>query len=440
MKGSSTFKLVITGVFVAFALVGFLGFSGFIPLPGGGGKDGPALKGEIEVWGTFPQGMMNKMFEDIFRGEEDLRVSYTEKHESSLDRAFVEALASGVGPDIIFLPQDLILRHSDKIFPLPLESLSERQFRDTFIAEGEMYLTEFGSLSLPVVVDPLVMYWNRSTLASSGIVREPAVWDEFFELAPKLTQRDNAGDIVQSAVALGEYQNITNAKELISALILQTGSGIVERINGELSSTFAAKNTETDIRPAELALIFYTQFSHPSKPTYSWNRSLPSSQDMFVAGDLAIYFGFASEFDDIRKLNPHLDFDVASLPQVRGDASKKTFGRMSGISIVKTSDNIDVAFGTALMLIDPVVVATLSEEVGLPPARRDLLGKVPSNPYGAVFYESALISDAWLDPDPAETDTIFREMMSDIISGRRRISEAASTAGGKLQKLLDKRN
>jgi len=438
MGETSTFKLALIGAFVVFGLVGFLGFAGFIPLPGGGGVS-TALTGEINVWGTFPQRMMDDMLEDVFRSEKELKISYTQKAESSLDRDFVEALASGVGPDIIFLPQDLILRHSDKIFPLPLESLSERKFRDTFIAEGEMYLTEAGSLSLPVVVDPLVMYWNRDIFSSGGLAREPAVWDEFFELAPKLTMRDSAGDITQSAVALGEYQNITNAKEIISALVMQTGSGIVERVGDDLISTLAAEKEGTNTRATELALNFYTQFSHPSKPTYSWNRSLLSSQDMFVAGDLAIYFGFASEFDEIRKRNPHLDFDVAMFPQVR-DATRKTFGRMSGISIIKTSDNINVAFSVAVNLVDPAVVAVLSEETGLPPARRDLLGNTPNDPYKAVFYASTLISDAWLDPDPKETDTIFSEMMSDITSGRRRISEAVLVAGNKLGELLENRN
>jgi len=437
MGETSTFKLALIGAFVVFGLVGFLGFAGFIPLPGGGNSDGPVLTGKIEIWGTFPQRMMKGVLEDVFRDEKELKISYIEKSETSLDREFVEALASGVGPDIILLPQDLILRHSDKIFPLPLESLSQRKFRDTFIAEGEMYLTDLGSLSLPIVVDPLVMYWNRSMFASGGIVREPTVWDEFFELAPKLTKRDSAGDITKSAVALGEYQNITNAKELISALILQAGSSIVERINGKIVSTLTTDNTGTNTRPAELALNFYTQFSHPSKPTYTWNRSLPYSQDMFVAGDLAIYFGFASEFDEIRKRNPHLDFDVAMLPQVR-DATKKTFGRMSGVSTIKTSDNINVAFSVAVKLIDSSVVATISEGIGLPPARRDLLGKTPNDPYKTVFYDSALVSDAWLDPDPKETDTIFNEMMSNITSGRRRISETISIANGQLQKLLEK--
>ena len=442
MKDVSTFKLILMTVFVVFAMVGFFAFSGFIPLPSGGGPDGPILSGDIEIWGTFPSRMMNDMLKNTFNSDKALTISYTEKREVSLDRDFVEALASGVGPDIIFLPQDLILRHRDKIFPLPAETLSQRTFRDTFISEGEMYLTDEGSLSLPVIVDPLVMYWNRSILASNGIVSEPKMWDEFFELIPKLTERDSLGDITQSGVALGEYQNITNSKELISALILQAGSSIVEQSGSTLYSSLSSDNTGEGVvggRPAELALNFYTQFSNPVKPTYTWNRSLSSSQDMFVAGDLAIYFGFASEFNEIRKRNPHLDFDVAMFPQVR-DATRKTFGRMSGISIVKTSNYLNTAFSVAVRLIDPEFVAALSKEVGLPPARRDLLGKTPSDPFDAVFYDSALISDAWLDPDPKETDTIFREMISDITSGRRRISAAVATASGLLQDLLDARS
>jgi hypothetical protein len=37
------------------------------------------------------------------------------------------------------------------------------------------------------------------------------------------------------------------------------------------------------------------------RPEYSWNRSLPNSSDAFANGDLAIYFGFASEYAKMKE-------------------------------------------------------------------------------------------------------------------------------------------
>jgi len=95
---------------------------------------------------------------------------------------------------------------------------------------------------------------------------------------------------------------------------------------------------------------FYTEFSKSNKDSYTWNRSLPPSRSMFEAGDLALYFGYASEYKAIKLKNPHLNFDVAMMPQVGPTATKLTFGRMYGVGVVSASKNQAGAFyaGTCL--------------------------------------------------------------------------------------------
>ena len=99
-------------------------------------------------------------------------------------------------------------------------------------------------------------------------------------------------------------------------LILQTGNDIIERTDEGLESVI---NRAVDITgsPAESAVRFFMEFSNPSKRTHSWNRGMPESKDTFSAGDLAVYFGLASELSDISLKTPHLNFDVAVVPQIR---------------------------------------------------------------------------------------------------------------------------
>src|SRR3989338_8196202 len=284
----------------------------------------------VVIWGTISDDHFRNAVEDITEGNSGYKITYIEKRSENFDQELVEALASGVGPDAILFPHDLIMRHRDKILFLPYSSLPARTFKDTFIQEGELYLDSGGIIALPFSLDPLVMYWNRDLLIKGGYALPPKSWDEFITMVPKLTVKDINLNILKSGVALGEFRNIANAKEIIAAFLMQTGNPI---------TVYGEKGFDSRLYPATLgsigAINFYTDFANPVKPDYSWNRALPNSLNMFVSGDLAFYFGFASEISMIRDKNPNLNFDVTFFPQPKGASVPVTFGRMYGLAVLK---------------------------------------------------------------------------------------------------------
>jgi ABC-type glycerol-3-phosphate transport system substrate-binding protein len=109
------------------------------------------------------------------------------------------------------------------------------------------------------------------------------------------------------------------------------------------------------------------------KPFYSWNRSLPLSQNAFLAGDLAIYLGFASELPVLKAKNPNLNFDAAPIPQVRSGGVKATYSRMYGLSIVRSTSNPNGVYQVLSILTDPTYLAKLATTMYLPPVRTDLI-------------------------------------------------------------------
>jgi len=434
MTNLTPFQVILLVAFGAFLVFAVLVFSGIIPLFDRTPTD---VRGEVVIWGTFPKAHLAGSLEEFNRESGGtFRVSYVQKQKNTFDTELIEALASDRGPDAVFLSQDLILRHRDKVFPIPFESISVRKFLDTFIEEGELYLSSQGVLALPFSIDPLVMYWNRDMFQSAALARPPIVWDEFFTLSLDLTKVDDALNITESAVALGEFQNINHAKELLSLLIMQAGNPIVAVTEGSLESVLDRKSG-FDTPPAESALRFFTEFSNPAKSVYSWNRSLQSSKDMFLAGDLAVYFGFASEIADIQAKSPHLNFDVTFVPQIRDATPQMTFGNMTGLAVLKDSKNPATAFHVAGLLTSRNFIQAVSEASSLPPVRRDLLSRVPPSASGAVFYQSALISRAWRDPGPTETSAAFKRMVENTLSGRERISEAITRASQTITNLLE---
>ena len=417
--------LVILGIS---AIVAVLVFAGVVPWLG---NSKAKFGGEVVAWGTLPKRSADAFILSFNKKHANEFVfNYVEKDRESFDKELTEALASGVGPDLIILPQDLIVRYQNKIFTIPFDSYPLRTFKDNFVEEGELYVTPDGVLGLPLYVDPIIMYWNRDIFSSLGIARPPLYWDELLTLAPEISLTDSVGNINRSAVSFGEFSNINNAKDVLSMLILQTGSKIVDFVEDRgFVSALSGSGPES-------ALRFFTQFSDPVKRTYSWNKSLPTSKDYFASGKLAVYFGPASELSEIVAKNPHLNFDLAEVPQVREGGIRATFGNISAISVLKASKKIETAFVAAFALSGEESASDIAEAIKLAPARRSLLGVDKSDPYSPVFYKGALISKGWLDPNPLETERIFQVMVEGVTSGRDSESGAIRRAHLELDRLL----
>lgn len=431
MEKPKIFQTVILGIFSVFLIVGFLAFSGKIPLPEG---KKAVNYGMVTLWGTIPSQVMQTVIADKLRNEKSVTIEYVEKNKDTFSRDFIEALASGKGPDLFIISQDEILRNMDKVSLIPYTAVTERDFKNTFIEEGEMFLRPGGIVAIPLTIDPMVMYWNRDIFTNASIVAPPDRWTKFYDMAPKIIIRDSGGDIVRSFVSFGEYQNVLYAKDILSTLIMQTGVSIVENKGGLLTSDISIDSGVQS--PAAGAISFFTEFARPDKDSYSWNRSLPYSRRMFDSGDLALYFGYASEYNEIKQKNPHLNFDVAAMPQVDNTAKRITFGRIQGVAILKSSKNLGGAMQAALLLSNSSVEGAVAEMSGLPPVRRDLIALPPADAVFSVLYDSALISRAWYDPSPVDTDDLFRQMISDIGSGRLKVNQALAVVQNSLGKLL----
>lgn len=427
---SSKFQIILITVFAIFILVGVIVFAL-------SGRNDPSKNiGSITIWGTIDKKIVSTIIANLASEDESFKnVKYEEKAEDSFDSVLIEAIASDTGPDIFLLPQSEILKKKNKIFTIPYNNFSLRDFKDYFIEEGELYLQTDGILALPFVVDPLVMYWNRSLFTNAGIANPPQVWDDFFVLAKKITQRDENKNISISAVSFGEFANVENAKEILATLFIQAGNPIVFQDENEMKVSLRDIYSN-DSTPAESALRFYTEFSNPIKETYSWNKAMANSKMAFLSGDLAIYFGFASELEDLKMKNPNLNFDVAYLPQTENLKNNVTFGKMQALAISRNCKNIVGAFAVVTNLVKDKTLIYLNEMTGLPPVTRALLAQGTDDPNQEIFYESALSAKAFLDPEEKETDLIFQDMVESVVSGQRKISDAISWASGELGELI----
>ncbi len=422
-------QLIITIVFGALAVLGLFSFAGIIPKPGA--SNTAKITGNLTIWGTVPKANMDKFLQQYFSPDySDIHITYVPKNSATFASNIIEALAAGKGPDMVILPNDLIVRFSDKIELFTPAMYTERTFRDTFIQAGEIFIQPGeGILALPFSVDPMVMYWNRDIFTSGGIVEPPKYWDQFLTLSPILTKKSESKEISQSAVAFGEFRNVTHSKDILAMLMLQTGNPMVIRRPGNVFLPVFMGSNEQRIPPVSEVFRFYTDFADPLNMAYSWNRSLPESKNLFIAGKLAVYFGYASEISSIQAKNPNLNFDVALVPQVRDSANRSTFGRVSGLATMKTSPNKSLALYTAQIFSSSKYSEYISSTLATPSPNRSVLAKGTANPFMKVFYDSALISKTWFDLRPELTDGLFQQTVESISSGKSTVVDAV----GKLQ-------
>ncbi len=421
---SSIFQIVIIVVFSLFVALGMIVLYWT-------NKGGSAEKlSNVSLWGTVSSNQVKGLISLLKLDKQNLNVVYQEVSQDSFDEKLLEALASGTAPDAIILGEESLYKYASKITPIPYQTFTERAFKDSYVTEAELYLNKNGVLGVPFSIDPLIMYWNRDIFANKGLANPPRYWDEFLTLSSKLTEKKGASGISKSAVALGEFSNINNAKEIISALSMQSGNYFTTFDEEGNLVTKIDRDLFIDV------LDFYSQFANPLKTVFSWSRSLPNSQTMFGKGDLAVYFGFFSEKNNVVSSNSNFDFDFGYFPQVRNSDVNITYGNMLAVSILKQSKNPAGAMKLALLFGSQDGVKAWSDITGLPPVRRDLLTVKPIDSFGVIGYDSALIARGWLDPNGRKTKDMFRDMIEAISSGWQTSENALSDFSAKLSELV----
>ena len=459
MQKLTPLQIILIVFFIIITIVAVLIFAGVLPgIKPTETQIQPGFSDQISFWGTVPENFFVSIFEK-FKGQSGIDVTYRQIPEANYISSITEALASGAGPDLWLLKEDELLSNISKTSLINKAVYSERSFRDQFLDEAsDLLIWAEGFAGFPLTVDPLVLYWNRALFRSENIAAPPKNWSEFISFSEKLTKIDPSGNILQSGAAFGEFSNVRHAKDIFSLLILQSENPIVKISKTNISeSEIRTQFTSTLTVPGQAALPatesaarFFSDFSDPRKTSYSWSRVLPDSREFFVQGRLAMYIGYGSEYYEIRAQNPHLDFDIAEIPQITAatptsgpNLPAATFGHMNIMVISKQSSQLKK--NAAINLINYIALdknaqEAISKSTNHAPILRTLLAVNPADPVASIIYKSAIKARGWLDPSPRETKQVFAEIVSSSLSRRELLRDAIDKASKRLQALLDQVN
>lgn len=405
---------------------------------GPGQQQGPQV--ELVMWKLFDnQQALAPVFSAYQQLHNNVKFRFEEKDIATYEGEILNALAAGAGPDIFTIHNDWLPRYIDKMAPAPDGTYTDREVSDNFVdvvrtdlmgSDGKLY-------AVPFSTDVLVLYYNRDLLGSAGIAQPPKTWEEVIADVKKLTQQDNLGNFLVHGIAMGTSSNINRSTDVLSLLMLQNGTQVYNPThnNATLSSEIVASDG-TRYNPGVQALEFYTQFSNPAKPTYTWNNRSNYSIDSFAAGQTAMLLSYWYMADLLHDKAPLLNFGVAPVPQIDPDKPKVNFANYFAEGVSRSSPNSAWAW-------DFLKFATSAESLNAyygrhlqPASRKDLISEQISRPDLGVFAEGALTAKSFYKPDSSQVERILTDMIDDVVLRGKSPANAVNDANRLLGELL----
>jgi multiple sugar transport system substrate-binding protein len=396
----------------------------------------------LTIWGVWEKEKdLNDIIKEFQAQHPNVTVSYRQFRYSEYEKQILSAMANRQEPDIIFIHNTWLGNYLNKIVSMPPEiktttvtmegvvkkekiiktekisTPSLKNIKDTYLSVVyDDVVREIGKkgskvYSLPLYVDTLVLFYNKDILENSGILDPPLTWEEFQQDVRLITHQDANNRIIQSGAALGTANNIERYFDILSLLMMQLGSPMVD---GRSISFNAAKQGGSSTGAD--ALRFYTDFAFQNKDVYTWNKSMTNSIDEFAAGKVAFIFGYSYHIDQIRKKNPKLNFDIAKVPQARADKEVNYASYWMPV-VLDTSKNSDEAWNFITYASSPDVVDSFLESSKRPPAIKKYLIKYKEDFDLAPFVSQLLTAKSWYKGKKAnDAEMAFERMINKVLA------------------------
>jgi len=397
--------LIIGGVVVLVAVLATLLVTGTIP----GLKRRPKSV-QMEFWGVDDERVWREIISDYQKENLGVKINYRQLSANSFETDLVNALASGQGPDVIMFQHNWLPKHANKLAPADPAIFSAEKLRALFPTVVEQDFAPFGVVhALPLYIDTLSLIYNRDIFDQRGVALPPRTWNEFTKAAQKL-------GFGRTAIG-GSGKTIDRVADIISLLMLQDG---VQMTDEQFTRAIFARNGLS-------SLVFYLNFGNKFSPSYIWNDERDSALEGFAAGRVGMIFGYRYHVNLLRQVNPFLNIEIASPPQLTTDKIVN-HPFYHGLAVTAASPYYEEAWKfIGYATTNRGAVMKYLGGVGQLPALRTLIDQVGNT--------QALSARSWLQVDNRAIDQFFSEMVQSVFSGKEP-SRALTEAEEKINRLM----
>lgn len=337
-----------------------------------------AEKTTITYWGLFEdQQTFSPIISEFEQKNPNIKIAYDKQGIKDYREKLETRIKNGTGPDIFRFHNTWLPELNDSLLPLPGDIMKVSDFKENFYPVTQKDLLRDGAIyGIPLEIDTLALYVNSDVLKNAGVAIPPN-WTDFINTARALTVKDQNNAIKTAGAAMGTFDNITHAPDLISLLLVQNGV--------DLYNILANKDRAVD------ALSFYTSFTLLEGNV--WDQTLDPSILAFSRGNLAMYFGYLRDFFTIKELAPGLAFQIAPVPQLPQQSVTIASYWSEGVSL-KSKNQREALLFLRFLSQKETQDKLYSQQarirgVGLVPARSDLGALYSSDPVLSVFVNQA---------------------------------------------------
>lgn len=428
-------------------------------LTGCGQKTTVATPKQMVVWGFVDEDVIKPLITS-FSKKNKVEVKYYKKElNSTYETDALNSILSGQGPDVWAMPNDWVYRHKDKLAPMPEDLIKTRKlvmkdaFADPIIKDN---VFDNGIYGLSPTIDVLQIFYNPTLYdAAKANIRKnykgadkeeiaailnkfPVTWGEFNRIIPLLTTR-SGGSVQTAGVAMGAGNNVTNASDILSLLMLQNQTKITADSLDLATFNLPIKNSAgTDVYPGKNALDYYSSFADPNSANYTWNASMPNDVDAFVQDKAVMIFAYSTLANKIQQLYPKFTIQKALVPQI-GDLNPITdYAKYTSYTVPENSPLVSTAwdFVAQLSIDQASSYKSATKELQSKKSSADVpLAKRPSN--SAPTSSEIATAATWNKGRyPVEIDNLFKDAIGRVNSKSQNSQAALDTIAASTTELL----
>ncbi len=294
-----TILKIIAGIVLVFVL-GFILYQ-FVFIPFSGNIAGGKVT--LTYWGLWEDNaVMQSTITDFESQHPEIAIQYIKQDPTDYSQRLITRIPNGTGPDIFRYHATWLPMLTADLLPLPSSVITKDVLAKSYFPVVSQDMVKNGAIyGIPLDMDALALYTNNDLLQKAGLPI-PTTWESFSSEAKAMTVKGSDGKIQTAGAALGTFDNIAHAPDIISLLLTQNGVDL---------KTMQPQANASD------ALTFYTSFARGDENSV-WNNTLDNSELAFSHGQLAMYIGYSWDIFKIRSISATLPFTVSPVPHLPG--------------------------------------------------------------------------------------------------------------------------
>lgn len=343
----------------------------------------------ITYWGLWEEeDTLKPIIEEYKVAHPNITVIYQKQSLSLYEERLRGALEKGSAPDIFRFHNTWLPMLKNYLSPMPLTVFTAQDYEKTFYKVAQSDLKNGSSYyGIPLEIDGLALFYNEDLFKTAALV-PPTTWEGLYETAKRLTVKDVNGKIRTAGVAIGTTNNIDYWSDILGLMFLQNGTDMKK-----IGSTILQDGSNA----GEDTLSYYINFAKGEDRV--WDETLDNSSIAFAAGRLAMYFGSSRAIQEIRKLNPGLNFKIVPIPQLANQQTNWANYWIEGVNakspVSKDSWNFLKFLSAKENLQKRYEITAKIKLFGEPPSRIDMADLHKGDPFIGVFINQAPTAKSW---------------------------------------------